>query len=215
MPPVPAPLLKWFLRIQDQYTTSVFFDYKTNAYFGSDVPVEGLAWTMLDGSNMVLGSGITGADGMASVVILEAFDDTGLGIHVIYTYQNGVNISIDNIPLSVTIGEELNLFDLNPTMLWAHDLTAIEGTVRLFDSDGNLLLTEITDNLGIFMKSDCLIPGTYIIEMLGLYNTTFDLLIDYSSPTYTENILVSAGSFESENNKLVEFYIRNYKKGVI
>lgn len=188
---------------------NVLLEYADNAHFPVDTPIGGVAYTIYDGLDQVIVSGITDVNGMITFIVLEAYNQDGNGIHIEFMWQ-GTLFSINNLIAGEEVHiEELLSFSLAPTFLW-EDLTSLpSGTIVDFYFEGVYFDSGIINSNG---QIDIVrvIAGTYTLNSTFFSGIEMVVLIDQPTMALQETFIISAQFVRISRilcgNKTGEFY---------
>jgi len=180
---------------------NVLLEYIDNAHFSIDTPIEGVAYTIYDGLNQVIVSGITDVNGMISFIVFEAYNQDGNGIHIEYRNSirifikimwQGTLVSINNLIVGGELHiEELLAFMLSPTFLW-EDLTTLPvGTVVDFYFEGMYFDSATINSIGQLDIVNVL-AGTYMLNSTFFSGIEMVVLIDQPARQLAETFIISA-----------------------
>lgn len=187
---VPIPTLLILLNVNPspvQQTTSGFFYYE-----GESIGVEGVSWTMYDGLDIELGSGITGSDGIASVLLLTTPNVSGDGIHIEVVWQGGIE-TLRNIEFGTQDSKELYKFGMASELVWDHDSSLISSEDYIIYDNDTVVYSGTTSALGVISLSHELMTGSFVITILdGTYSASFSIDSSFNQTQYTEEIRIVA-----------------------
>lgn len=166
--------------------------YTDHDFHPTNYAVEGVAYTIYDGLNNVIGSGITDATGMITFIVLMAYDQTGLGIHVVFFWQ-GEEISINNLVIGESSEVVLSNFAFTVTFEW-DDSSPIAGEYVEIWLNGFLVGTEMTDASGIIVMNGIVANYQYTFVSVGgiFTNIVYTVLVDSPSNIVVEIFTISA-----------------------
>lgn len=165
----------------------VLLEYEYSVYYPTNMPVRNIPYTIFDGNNVNIGSGITDATGMITFAILGSYNQgNGKGIHIEFNYQ-GILVSLDNLvsgsyvevitPFLVDIE-----FRLDGTLLESQTINVWFEGIDL----GNVNLLN-----GAFMNYR-MMAGDYVFKCVEFEDVIYTLIADYPSLTVVEDFDVIA-----------------------
>lgn len=165
----------------------IFFNYDLLAYsLGDDYPIVDLAYEVFDGLDNLIGSGVTDILGHAIFPLLNIYDTTGDGIHVVWNYK-GFEMQLSDLAAGI-YEQELTAFRIQSSMYW-NDMTPLSGGIIIELWLNGEFLSNITTTPGDFGTS--LLPADSYTLKSSLFDD-YGLTVNFSAPSYTEDIIVSA-----------------------
>lgn len=196
------PLLypKWFDKLtKEANEIDIFFNYDLLSYsLGDDYPIVDLAYEVFDGLDNLIGSGVTDDLGHAIFPLLNIYDTTGDGIHVVYNYKS-FERQLSNLAAGI-YEEELTAFRIQSSMYW-DDMTPLSGGIIIELWLNGEFLSSITTTPGYFGTS--LLPAVNYTLKSSLFDD-YGLTVNFSASSYTKDIIVTAKSFSiSENMEFI------------
>lgn len=181
---------------------SVSLEYQDHVFHDPDVPIVGIAYNVYDGANILIGSGITTDSlGMMTFIVLMAYDETGLGIHIEYRNSfrifikimwQGTLVSINNLAIGESRDIELDNFGFTFIFEWDDSSPIVGDNIEVWQN-GNLLDTKTTDASG-FLNMNGIIDGTYtLISIGGLFaDIVYIASVNHSDTRFYETFTISA-----------------------
>lgn len=176
----------------------VLLEYEYSVYYPSNMPVRNIQYTILDGNNVNIGSGITDATGMITFTILASYNQAnGKGIHIEFMWQ-GILVSLDNLEsgsyLEIMPSFETDIeFRLDGILLTNQPINVWFEGIDL----GNVNLQN-----GAFTTSFRIMAGEYTFKCAEFEDIVYTLIADYSLSIVVEDFDVIA-KFELVSSFLV------------
>lgn len=175
----------------EEINTLLEYQDTANGHYPDNTVIEGVAYTIYDGLNQVIVSGITDATGMITFIVLENYNQDGKGIHIEFIWQ-GVLISLNNLVVGGALHiEELNPFNLSPTFLWEDMSELPEGTVVDFYFEGVYFDSAIINSNGQ-LDIVQVIAGIYTLNSTFFSGLEMVVLVDHPSLQKAETFIISA-----------------------
>ncbi len=165
----------------------VLLEYEYSVYYPPNSPAMFIPYTILDGNNVNIGSGITDATGMITFAILTSYNQgNGKGIHIEFMWQ-GTLVSIDNLVSGAYI-ELLTPFVSGDIVFRWEDLSLLDNQLINAWFEG-VDLTVVSLNFGALTNFKMMV-GTYTFKCAEFEDIIFVLSADYATQTVAEDFTV-------------------------
>lgn len=152
----------------------VSLEYIDSPYYPTDSPVIGISYTVFDGTDAILFTGITDATGMITFAILASYNQGGAkGIHIQFMWQ-GELYSINNL-VSGSYVEELTPFISDIDFYWEGGIPLGSQSVQVYFE--GVFLNNMNLNVGN-MNNYKMMVGTYTFKCVEFEDVVFVVTAD-------------------------------------